>query len=63
MDEHQIEKISALIKERLLAGESVLLKGIEHSIEFMNRSTFPVTKKGERLLILLKIPYSLALKN
>ena len=28
MDEHQIEKISALIKERLLASESVLLEGI-----------------------------------
>lgn len=28
MDEHHIEKISTLIKERLLVGESVLLEGI-----------------------------------
>ena len=63
MDEHQIKKISALIKERLLAGESVPLEGIGTFSRIHEPQYFSRDEKGERLLILLKILYSLALKN
>ena len=63
MDQKQIEKISALIKEQLLAGESVHLEGIGTFTRSMSRSIFHVMKKGERLLILLMIPYTSVLMN
>ena len=46
MDQKQIDKISALIKEQLLAGESVHLEGIGTFTRIHKSQHFSRDKKG-----------------